>query len=137
MVNSPKRAIKNGRGKDKNARKMHPNSLDNLKNGEATRWKPGQAGNPEGSSITFRQKMMMLGTCPFDGQGRDWLDALAEGGMRQALTIPVALSNLQDRHEGKVTQPIKPVGVNGAIATFFLVMSDGSKRTAKELAEGN
>jgi len=44
---------------------------------------------------------------------------------------------LLDRVEGKVTQPIRPVGENGAIATFMLVMSDGSKRTAKELAEGN
>ena len=108
MVNSsPKKAIKNGRGKDKSGRKMHPNSLNNLKNGKATQWKPGQAGNPKGSSITFRQKMMMLEPCPFDGRGRPWLEVLAEGGMRQALTTPVALSNLQDRHEGKVTQPVE------------------------------
>ena len=106
MTNSRKKAIKNGRGKDKATRKMHPNSLNNLKNGEATQWQLGQTGNPGGSSITFKQKMMMPETCPFDGQARTWLESLAEGGMRQALTIPVALSNLQDRHEGKVTIPI-------------------------------
>ena len=103
MASSTEQPKKNGRGKDKNGRKMHPNSLKNLRTHP---WKPGQSGNPEGSSITFRQKMMMLETCPFDGQDRTWLEALAEGGMRQALTTPVALSNLQDRHEGKVTIPI-------------------------------
>lgn len=135
MVNSTQQLKKNGRGKDKNGRQMHPNSLKNLENRKS--WKPGQQGRHEGMTITQRQRQLMVEPCPFDGQARTWLESLAEGGMRQALTIPVALSNLQDRHEGKVTQPIKPVGENGAIATFMLVMSDGSKRTAKELAEGN
>lgn len=85
-------------------KKLHPNSLKNLEKRKS--WKPGQSGNPEGSSITFRQKMMLLEACPFDEQHRTWLESLAEGGMRQALTVPTALSNLQDRHEGKVTIPI-------------------------------
>ncbi len=50
---------------------------------------------------------MMGEVCPFDTQGRTWMETLAEGGMRQALTAPVALSNLQERHEGKITQPLE------------------------------
>ena len=114
MANSIKQLNKNGRGKDKNGRTMHPNSLKNLKPNED--WVKGHSGNPQGQSITTRQKEKMPETCPFDRQGRPWLEALAEGGMRQALTIPVALSNLQDRHEGKVTQPIS--GEMSAIVTF-------------------
>ena len=116
MVNSSKQKKISGRGKDKNGRKMHPNSLKNLRTHP---WKPGQSGNPEESSITFRQKMMMLEACPFDAQGRPWLEALAEGGMRQALTTPVALSNLQDRHEGKVTQPISGDNENPIYLTIL------------------
>ena len=103
IVNSSGHLKKNGRGKDKNGRKMHENSLKNLR---PIPWKPGESGNPKGHSITQRQQQMMLDVCPFDTKARPWLDSLAEGGMRQALTIPTALSNLQDRHEGKVTLPI-------------------------------
>lgn len=106
MVSSPKQVKRNGRGKDKNKRQMHQNSFRNLEKGEKTRWKPGEQGRHPGMTITQRQRQMMTEVCPFDAQGRTWLEAEAEGGMRQALTTPVALSNLQDRHEGKVTQPI-------------------------------
>ena len=102
MVNSIEQKKKNGRGKDKNGRTMHPNSLSNLK---PVTWKPGQSGNPKGQSITARQNAMYDDICPYDPLGRTWREALAEGGMRMALTIPVALNNLQDRQEGKVTQP--------------------------------
>lgn len=102
--NSTQQRNKNGRGKDKNGRKMHPNSLKNLEKG--TPWQPGQQGRHEGMTITQRQRQMMSEVSPFDGQGRSWLEAEAEAGLRQALTMPGAMSNLQDRHEGKVTQPV-------------------------------
>ena len=73
--------------------------------GEATQWKPGQSGNPKGQSITARQEAMLNEMCPYFPD-KTWREALADAGMRQALNIPVALSNFQDRHEGKVTQPI-------------------------------
>jgi len=100
--------------KNGDRRGMSPNSRKNLEKRKS--WKKGESGNPQGQSITARQKELMSEACPFDGQARPWLEALAEGGMRQALTTPVALSNLQDRHEGKVTIPIggdkeKPVQV--------------------------
>jgi len=79
--------------------------------GHALGWKPGQSGNPKGPPpnplcITSRQKEKLLEICPFDAQGRTWLECLSEGGMRQSLTMPKALENLQDRHEGKVTLPV-------------------------------
>jgi len=88
-----------------NRRGLHPNSLKNLEHRKC--WKPGESGNPQGQSITARQKQMMPEVCPFDVKGRPWLDALAEGGMRLALLQAAAMANLQDRHEGKVTQPIE------------------------------
>ena len=103
MANSSKQLNKNGRGKDRNRRLMHANSLKNLE--KSKQWKPGQSGNPKGQSITHRQQEKYDETCPFDAQARTWREALAEGGMRQALTMPTALCNLQDRQEGKVTQP--------------------------------
>ena len=80
--------------------RMHPNSLANLR--------PNLNGRPKSLfSITSCQKKKLLEICPFDSQGRTWLEALAESGMRQALNIPMAMSNLQDRHEGKISQPIE------------------------------
>jgi len=96
------------RGKDKNGRKMNPASLKNLENGK--KWKPGEQGRHPGMTITQRQQQMMSEICPFDAKGRTWLEAEAEGGLRQALTMPTALSNLQDRTEGKVTQPMEVSG---------------------------
>ena len=104
MGNSLRQMKKKGRGKDKNGRKMNPASLKNLRPNPA--WTKGVSGNPAGMSITQRQKMLLLEICPYDAEGKTWLEALAENGMRQALTIPAALSNLLDRHEGKITQPI-------------------------------
>lgn len=92
------------RGRHHSQHRMHPNSLANLRPQRAG--EPGH--NPNGRpknplSITSRQKEKLLEVCPFDAQGRTWVEALAEGGLRQALNIPTAMENLQDRHEGKVT----------------------------------
>lgn len=124
-----KQVNKNGDG-----RGMHPNSLLNLKNGKATQWPKGQSGNPNGYTITARQKQKMSEDCPFDALGRTWLESLAEGGMRQALTIPVALSNLQDRTEGKVTQQLDTPAV-AIINSFTFILPDGTKVSPKELRE--
>ena len=122
MTNSTKQQNKNGRGKDKNGRSMHPNSLKNLQGG---RWKKGESGNPKGQSITQRQQQMMPEVCPFDKQGRIWLDSLAEAGMRMALVQSFAMSNLLDRHEGKVTQPIG--GEGGGEITIKVVYDNNDK----------
>ena len=133
MTNSSEQVNNHGRGKDKKEREMHPNSLKNLENRKT--WKKGESGNPNGQSITSRQKEKMSEPCPFDGQGRTWLEALAEGGMRQSLTTTVALSNLQDRHEGKVTQPIGGEG-GQPIKTEIIVSSDAAKKLLTEIIKG-
>ncbi len=130
-TNSPKLAKQ--LNKHGNKRGMHPNSLKNLE--KRVSWKPGQSGNPGGHYITQRQQKMMSEACPFDGRGRTWLEALAEGGMRQALTIPVALSNLQDRHEGKVTLPIGGEG-GEPIIHKIIVASEHDKQNIKRVLNG-
>ena len=103
-------------------RGMHPNSRGNLRPNPD--WKPGQSGNPHKPTITSRQKQMMSEKCPFDAKQRSWIESLAESGMRQALTIPVALSNLQDRHEGRVTQPDDTPAI---VQTVVFVLPDGTR----------
>lgn len=85
-------------------RKMHPNSLKNLQNGVT--WKPGESGNPQGQSLVVRFREQLKEVCPFDSKGRRWFETLSEAAMRQALIQPVAMRELLDRLEGKVTQPI-------------------------------
>lgn len=85
--------------KNGDRRGMHPNSRKNL-----IPFEKGVSGNPKGQSITARQSEKYDEVCPFDTQARTWRESLAEGGMRQALTTPAALSNLQDRQEGKVPE---------------------------------
>ena len=137
VTTSSKQVNSNGRGKDRNGREMHANSLNNLR--KRNNWKPGESGNPKGSSISFRQKMMMNETCPFDGKGRTWLEALSEGGMRMSLMNPVALSNLQDRHEGKVSQPISGDKENPLQVEFDAKdkLLSVLNRLAKRAEEGN
>ena len=105
MENSTGQLKKNGRGNDKNGRQMHPQSLKNLEKRKS--WKPGEQGRHKGMTITQRQQQMMTQVCTFDEEGRTWLEALAEGGLRLSLITPVALNNLLDRQEGKITQPIE------------------------------
>ena len=94
---------------------MNPNSLKNLTpfnsvTGKIAGKLGGHPTNP--LSITHRQKEKYLEVCPFDSQGRTWLEALSEGGMRQALNKPEAMSNLQDRHEGILTRDNVAINFN-------------------------
>ena len=137
MVTNSSKQMNKGKGrtrgsKDKNVRAMHPNSIKNLD--KRVLWKPGQQGRHKGMTITQRQQQLMAEDCPFDTQGRDWLESLAEGGMRQALFSPGALNNLQDRHEGKVTQP-NDDGRVVQITSFTFILPDGTKLAPKQLKE--
>ncbi len=68
-------------------------------------------GRPRNSlCVTTRQREKLTEICPFDGQGRTWLEALAESGMRMALAKPEAWANLMDRLEGKITLPVAGSG---------------------------
>jgi len=70
-------------------------------------------GNPKNNhakkdcSITRIQRGMMAELCPYAKDPTwTWAYALAEAGMKDALTEEKARENLKDRLEGKVTQPI-------------------------------
>jgi len=130
MNNSPQQVNKKG-----DTRGLHPNSLSNLEKGKATQWQKGESGNPQGQSITARQKEMIDKVCPFDTKARTWLDALAEGGMRMALFQARALDNLQDRHEGKVTIPI---GGDRENPVYIInVPSEQGKRDIERVMKGD
>jgi|TARA_Y100000310_G_scaffold205640_1_gene206011 hypothetical protein len=113
---------------------MDPVSLENLKPGSLGGWKPGESGNPKGGSITLRQRKLMEAPCPFDSQGRSWLEALAEGGMRQALFQTAALSNLQDRHEGPVIHSAQPPSHN--INIQVVTIDEKTKQLTERIIAG-
>ncbi|KKN17525.1 hypothetical protein LCGC14_0965100 [marine sediment metagenome] len=121
---------KNQLNRNGNRRGMHPNSIANLK---PIPWVTGESGNPKGQSITARQNEMYDEVCSFDGKDRTWREALAEGGMRQALTIPVALSNLQDRQEGKVMDT--PTSYQDNRVVYIIVSSEKAKELTEKIGE--
>jgi len=85
-----------------NKRGMSLNSRKNLDEG-----RKGNNHAKKDYSITRIQKGMMWELCPYaKDPAWTWAYALAEAGMRDALTEEKARENLKDRLEGKVTQPI-------------------------------
>lgn len=124
-----------------NRRGMSANSRENLS-------KPGHTNNPNGrlpSSLSIislvKEELARVPTLAedgFDGKGHNNAWWIARNAVRDARKGDrTARQDVWDRVEGKVTIPIEPVGKNGTIATFMLVMPDGNKRTAKELAGGD
>jgi hypothetical protein len=78
---------------------------------KATRWKPGQSGNPKGrpKSLTlseaYRKKLAEVD--PEDEQGRSYAEILAEQIVSKAKTGDVAaVRELADRTEGKARQTV-------------------------------
>ena len=125
--------------KNGNRRGMSPNSKNNMS-------KPGHTNNPNGRTLSslsivslVKEELARVPTIQedgFDGKGKNNAWWIARNAVRDARAgDKAARQDVWDRVEGKVTLPVEPVGKNGAIATFMLVMSDGSKRTAKELAD--
>ncbi len=94
---------------------MHPNCQKNLldarKTGKAG-WKKGQSGNPRGESISGMLRRMMDEPAEKrwlhpDDYGLTWKQAIAKSLLIGALKRePVAVTQLMDRTEGKVAQPI-------------------------------
>jgi len=77
-------------------------------------------------SITRIQRDMMGQLCPFAKDPTwTWAYALAEAGMRDALTEEKARENLKDRIEGKVTLPI---GGEGGEPIILRVVYDNSRK---------
>ncbi len=80
--------------------------------GEATRWKPGQSGNPGGRPRTaplsnaYREKLASL--VPNDPQGRTYAQAIADALADQARAGDIrAAQELADRVEGRARQSIE------------------------------
>jgi hypothetical protein len=79
---------------------------------EATRWKPGQSGNPGGRPKTaalsnaYRQKLDSV--VPSDPQGRTYAQAIADALADRALAGDIrAAQELADRAEGRARQSIE------------------------------
>lgn len=101
----------------------------------------GKSGNLKGKprkeySITSIQKEMLGQLCPYaKDPGWTWAYALAEAGMKDALTQDKARENLKDRFEGKILQPFggedgKPISVVGRVE---IVSSSGGSEPFKEI----
>lgn len=81
-------------------------------NNEATRWRPGQSGNPGGRPKTaslsqaYRQKLDSL--VPGDKEGRTYAQAIADELAERALAGDIrAAQELADRAEGRPRQSIE------------------------------
>jgi hypothetical protein len=73
----------------------------------------------------------------FKKPGKTWLEALAEAEMTQARSDVSARRNLLDRLCGKPVESVEMTGTDGTpLQTFTFVMPDGTRKTARELAEG-
>jgi hypothetical protein len=75
------------------------------------RFRKGQSGNPKGrpkSALlgdTFRR--MLTEVCPYDEEGRAWVEVIAERVMTAAAAGDVkAAKEVADRTEGKARQPV-------------------------------
>jgi len=97
-----------------NRRGMSPNSRKNLD--------IGRKGNNHAKadiSVTCIQREMLGKVCPYAKDPTwTWAYALAEAGMRDALTEEKARENLKDRLEGKVTQPTSGEGTYTLIVKY-------------------
>jgi hypothetical protein len=85
--------------------------------GRATRFAPGQSGNPLGQRrdrISAQLKMLMDQPCPFDKEGRTWCEAIAWAMVKKALRGDVrAFAEISDRVDGKPRQSIELSGPEG------------------------
>lgn len=80
--------------------------------GEATRWKPGQSGNPGGrpktALLSQSCRMLLAQLVPSDPQRRTYAQAIAEALAAKALDGDIrAAQELADRSEGKARQAVE------------------------------
>jgi len=75
-------------------------------------WVKGVSGNPNGrpkkiASLTSEMKEQLAKVCPYDQQGRTWLQYLVERWLAHSIQNAGYFRELIERLEGKVTQPIE------------------------------
>ncbi len=106
-------------------RKMHPNSLANLK---PILWKPGESGNPKGSSLTQRLQDAMEKPLVEPGAGAAAGDRLVHATLQGAIDLqPTPFRETWDRTEGKVIEKhalITDVNVKFTIGEGFEKIDD-------------
>ena len=92
----------NKRGMSLNSHKNIVKALETLKNNNHAE---------KAISITRIQRDMMGELCPYAKNPTwTWAYAIAEAGMKDALTEEKARENIKDRLEGKVTVPVENTG---------------------------
>lgn len=108
-------------------RAKHPNSLANL---QAGRWKPGQTGNPLGSSLTARLQNAMDKPKAKLSDDPTVAELIIQSTLEGALLRePTPFREVWDRTEGKLTDT--PILQDNRVINFIV---SGDK--AKELMEG-
>jgi hypothetical protein len=93
-----------------------------VRNSEATRWKPGQSGNPGGrpktAPLSQACRELLAAPVPDDAKRRTYAEAIAESLAEKALEGDIrAAQELGDRAEGRARQSIEIQ--NTALAEAF------------------
>jgi hypothetical protein len=96
-------------------------------NSEATRWKPGQSGNPGGrpktALLSHACRELLAAPLPNDPQGRTYAEAIAETLGQKAIAGDIrAAQEIADRAEGKPRQSLEIENV--ALREAFERMTD-------------
>jgi uncharacterized protein DUF5681 len=92
-----------------------------IEKGKATRFQPGQSGNPSGRARDVVSKVMremLPEPCPLDRTGRAWAEAIALAVFKKAVRGDIrAAAEIFDRTEGKARQSVD-VSAVGVFATL-------------------
>jgi len=91
--------------------------------GKATRWQPGQSGNPGGrprslsARISEELRILLRSDCPSDGQQRTWAEVIALRLCLEAAKGNIhAATEIADRTEGR---PPQAITVGGGLDIAF------------------
>jgi hypothetical protein len=108
--------------------------------GEATRFKPGQSGNPGGrpkkTPLADACRELLNKPAPDDPSGRSYAEAIAERLARKALAGDIsAAREIADRAEGKARQAMELGGVDGGPVRFEGMSDEQLDQRLEELLE--
>jgi len=115
----------------------HPNSLANLR----PRKKGDPSLNPKGRprkelSLTHMLRQKLTDPCPFDPEGRRWLEYIVDRWLSQAAEQPVYFRELIERLEGKVTIPVGGSRDGEVPALRITVVSEHDRENLQRVVNG-